>query len=118
MTAAIIQPPLAILDLNRIVECASCGSQSSVYDLAAGSGVCRGCGEQLCSFCGCTEQRACLHPDYGYPCGWYDTGVCDFCHWEIAEADYFAVTGRPVRPFTPRLRPGVLPGSHLGQLTR
>jgi hypothetical protein len=116
--AALIQPPLPILDLNRLVECASCRAQTSVYDLAAGEGSCPGCGRQICSFCGCTEERACIHPEYGYPCSWYDVGVCIFCHYEIAEANYIAVTEGPehVRPFTPRLRPGVLPGSHLGRM--
>jgi hypothetical protein len=115
MTAAIVQPQLPILDLNRLVECASCGTQTSVYDLAAGEGSCPGCGEAVCSFCGCTDRRACLHPDYGYPCSWYDAGVCDFCHWEIAEANYIAVTDGSdhVGPFKPRQRPGVIKASNL-----
>jgi hypothetical protein len=116
--AAVIQPPLPIFDLNRLVECSSCRIQTSVYDLAAGEGLCRSCGSQLCSFCGCTDQRACIHPEYGYPCSWYDAGVCDFCHWEIAEANFIALTEGPdhIRPFTPRLRPNVLSTSHLGQI--
>jgi hypothetical protein len=113
--AAVIQPPLPIDALNRLVECASCRTQTSVYHLNAGEGSCPGCGRQICSFCGCTEERACIHPDYGYPCGWVELGVCNFCSYEIAEAQYIAVTDGPdhVRPFTPRPRPSVLPASHL-----
>jgi hypothetical protein len=118
MTAAIVQPPLPILDVNRIVECASCGTQTSVYHLAGGIGICPGCREQVCSFCGCTERRACIHPEYGYPCSWAEPGVCDFCTWEIAEANLIALNEGldHVGPFKPRQRPSVLPAAGLGQM--
>lgn len=111
-------PRQPITSVDRSVECASCFLSDTVRAYLGRDGRCPGCGSPICSFCGCTEQRACLHPEYGYPCGWSEIGVCDFCHWEIAEVNFLLVTAGPehVPMFAERLRPSIVPASNLANL--
>jgi hypothetical protein len=103
-----------IIDHERLISCTACGAVARTLDLVSSqSGTCLACRQPVCSFCGCTEGVPCLHPEHKYPCGWIDIGVCDFCHFEIAEANYIAVTLGPeyVKPFVDRVRQQILPGS-------
>jgi hypothetical protein len=107
-----------ITNVDRTVECASCFFKDAVRGFLDRDGYCPGCGVPICSFCGCTDRRGCLHPEYGFPCSWVDVGVCDFCHWEIAEVNFLLVTAGPehVPMFGERLRPSIVPASNLSNL--
>lgn len=37
-----------------------------------------GGGGGVCRSCGCTESRACIHPELG-PCGWVEPDLCSAC---------------------------------------
>lgn len=109
---------LPIINVTRTIECASCFFSDAVKGFLERDGYCPGCHAPICSFCGCTDRRGCLHPEYGFPCSWTEAGICDFCHWDIAEANYLLITAGPehVPMFEERLRPAVVPASTLSNL--
>ena len=43
-----------------------------------------------CALCGCTEFNACVRECvHGVlACWWVEPGLCSFCFWQLAEAEY------------------------------
>jgi len=91
LAAAGLQNPL------RSISCSSCGIKQTVQFAVENNAHCGSCNDRLCVFCGCTEAAPCVHPGFprgDYVCGWYDAGVCDFCHFILAEEAYLIATDR------------------------
>jgi hypothetical protein len=45
----------------------------------------------VCRQCGCKENDACLHPDYG-PCWWVEPNLCSHCHLWPGESQRYSQT--------------------------
>lgn len=74
------------------ITCKSCGTVNGEISLTHTQGVCRGCDQDMCVVCGCTEDAACIHPDFPegeLNCSWSKVpAVCDHCFQKIAQEEY------------------------------
>lgn len=107
-----------IADKNREIQCAVCCAVMLVGQAVAARGDCPNCGVEICVYCGCSAEAACIHPDFPngeLNCSWTMPSICSFCLERSREEDYYIASGRPerIKEPPPRIRPMVLPVAHL-----
>lgn len=96
MEAQLVRDPSLPIIGERRTTCSNCDSAIGAVGVFETEGCCPVCGVPVCMFCGCTEERGCVHPSFpdgSYICEWQFLGVCSFCFYQQAEAEY----GKAVR---------------------
>lgn len=91
------QPYRGISDPERIITCRLCGWEARVAEMRQRGPECGQCGTYVCIYCGCSDERGCIHPSFpngALTCEWTDQAVCSFCFNQFAEEQYLVVTGR------------------------
>jgi len=93
-----VKPYRGIADPGRIITCRLCDWKQAVAELINNRAKCFQCRTDICIYCGCSDERGCIHPSFPNGeliCEWQDHGLCSFCFYKFAEEQYLVVTGRP-----------------------
>ena len=110
------KPYRGINDPERIITCRLCGQEQSVAEIVQNDAECTTCLAAICAYCGCSDERGCIHPSFPngeLNCEWKDQGLCNFCFQRLAEEQFYLATGQAplIVPIAPVERPLILAAS-------